>query len=404
MTARSKVATVFLLGFFLDLINMFIASVAFPGMSRALNASVSELAWVSNGYIAGLTLVVPFSAWLTQRCGARRLFMLSLTLFSAAALACGLSDSLGNLIFWRALQGMGGGLLIPVGQSLTWQLFQPHERAKLSAAVMLVGLLAPACSPAAGGLLVETFSWRGVFLVSLPVALVTLALASVWLKNDDGPARPSRFLHLPLLADPLLRFAMLIYLCVPGVFIGINVVGLFYLQTITGMSPSATGALMLPWSLASFVAISLTGRFFNRLGPRPFILFGCLLQAAGILLLTGVTPQSSMASLVFAFILMGAGGSLCSSTAQSCAFLNIANGDMPDASALWNINRQLSFLAGAALLSALLAVLQVYYPSTQAWHGVFIIAACLTLIPLLGCLRLNNQAIVTRLHQKMETP
>ena len=113
MTARSKVATVFLLGFFLDLINMFIASVAFPGMSRALNASVSELAWVSNGYIAGLTLVVPFSAWLTQRCGARRLFMLSLTLFSAAALACGLSDSLGNLIFWRALQGMGGGLLIP---------------------------------------------------------------------------------------------------------------------------------------------------------------------------------------------------------------------------------------------------------------------------------------------------
>lgn len=182
MTARSKVATVFLLGFFLDLINMFIASVAFPGMSRALNASVSELAWVSNGYIAGLTLVVPFSAWLTQRCGARRLVMLSLTLFSAAALACGLSDSLGSLIFWRALQGMGGGLLIPVGQSLTWQLFQPQERAKLSAAVMLVGLLAPACSPAAGGLLVETFSWRGVFLVSLPVALVTLALASVWLK------------------------------------------------------------------------------------------------------------------------------------------------------------------------------------------------------------------------------
>ena len=207
MTARSKVATVFLLGFFLDLINMFIASVAFPGMSRALNASVSELAWVSNGYIAGLTLVVPFSAWLTQRCGARRLFMLSLTLFSAAALACGLSDSLGSLIFWRALQGIGGGLLIPVGQSLTWQLFQPHERAKLSAAVMLVGLLAPACSPAAGGLLVETFSWRGVFLVSLPVALVTLALASVWLKNDDAPARSSRFLHLPLLADPLLRFA-----------------------------------------------------------------------------------------------------------------------------------------------------------------------------------------------------
>lgn len=404
MTSRNKVATVFLLGFFLDLINMFIASVAFPDMSRALNASVSELAWVSNGYIAGLTLVVPFSAWLAQRCGARRLFLLSLTLFSAAALACGLSDSLGALIFWRALQGMGGGLLIPVGQSLTWQLFQPHERAKLSAAVMLVGLLAPACSPALGGLLVETVSWRGVFFASLPVALITLALAGRWLNNGDGAPRPSRFLHLPLLADPLLRFAMLIYLCVPGMFIGINVVGLFYLQTITGMSPSATGALMLPWSLASFVAISLTGRFFNRLGPRPFILCGCLLQATGILLLAGVTPQTSSGMLVFAFTLMGAGGSLCSSTAQSCAFLDIANRDMPDASALWNINRQLSFLAGAALLAILLTALQAYYPPTQAWHGVFIIAAGLTLIPLLGCLRLKNQAIVMRLHQKMENP
>jgi MFS family permease len=113
MTARSKVATVFLLGFFLDLINMFIASVAFPGMSRALNASVSELAWVSNGYIAGLTLVVPFSAWLTQRCGARRLVMLSLTLFSAAALACGLSDSLGSLIFWRPCKGWAVACLSP---------------------------------------------------------------------------------------------------------------------------------------------------------------------------------------------------------------------------------------------------------------------------------------------------
>lgn len=188
MTYRNKVATVFLLGFFLDLINMFIASVAFPAMGRTLHASVGELAWVSNGYIAGLTLVLPFSAWLSQQFGARRVFLLSLTLFSLGALAAGMADSLISLVMWRALQGMGGGLLIPLGQALTWQQFKPHERAKLSAAVMLVGLLAPACSPALGGVLVQSLSWRWVFFASLPIALLT----SGWPRCGSGMRRASR--------------------------------------------------------------------------------------------------------------------------------------------------------------------------------------------------------------------
>ena len=144
MTYRHRVATVFLFGFFLDLINMFIASIAFPAISRALAVSVSQLAWVSNAYILGLTVVVPFSAWLSERWGAKRLFLLSLGLFSLGALAAGLANSLSELILWRTLQGMGGGLLIPLGQALTWPLFQPHERAKLSAAVILLLVLKPA--------------------------------------------------------------------------------------------------------------------------------------------------------------------------------------------------------------------------------------------------------------------
>lgn len=141
MTYRHRVATVFLFGFFLDLINMFIASIAFPAISRALAVSVSQLAWVSNAYILGLTVVVPFSAR-SASAGGETAVLLSLGLFSLGALAAGLANSLSELILWRTLQGMGGGLLIP-SAALTWPLFQPHERAKLSAAVMLVGLLAP---------------------------------------------------------------------------------------------------------------------------------------------------------------------------------------------------------------------------------------------------------------------
>ncbi len=230
------------------------------------------------------------------------------------------------------------------------------------------------------------------------MALLTLVLALRWLNDSPGPVRPTRFLPLSLLADPLLRFAMLIYLCVPGMFIGVNVVGMFYLQRVTGMAPGAIGALMVPWSLASFAAITFTGRYFNRFGPRPLVMVGCLLQAAGILLLLKIDTHSPLALLILAFTLMGGGGSLCSSTAQSSAFLHTPAEEMPDASALWNLNRQLSFFAGSALLALLLRV----FPPVYAWQGGFISAAAITLLPLLFCLRLNNRAIIHRLHTTLE--
>ncbi|HFE3556413.1 TPA: MFS transporter [Enterobacter hormaechei] len=398
MTYRSKIAVVFLLGFFLDLINMFIASVAFPAMARAFNTTPSALAWVSNGYIAGLTLVIPLSSILTRRVGPKRVILLSLLLFSAASVAAGLSSSLESLIAWRVVQGAGGGLLIPVGQALTWQQFKPHERARLSSAVMLVALLAPACSPAVGGMLVQAFSWRWIFFATLPVAIVTFVLACAWLKTEPSPINTTRTVNLSLLTDPLLRLSMLIYVCVPGIFIGVNVTGMYYLQSEANMTPAATGMLMLPWSVASFLAITATGRFFNRIGPRPLVVIGCLLQATGILLLINVGPAMLLPAVAFA--LMGAGGSLCSSTAQSSAFLTMRPEDMPDASALWNLNRQLSFFAGALLLAQALSFMQDYLAPLAAWHWMFVFAAVITLLPVLYVYRLNNTQLLAQLQQE----
>ncbi|WP_236345858.1 MFS transporter [Enterobacter cancerogenus] len=401
MMYRTRVAVVFLLGFFLDLINMFIASVAFPAMGQALHATPSALAWVSNGYIAGLTLVIPFSAMLARLLGAKRLILLSLFVFSAASTAAGLASTLDSLIAWRVIQGLGGGLLIPVGQALAWQQFKPHERARLSSAVMLVALLAPACSPALGGVLVQTLGWRWIFFATLPVAALAFVLAGLWLRNEKPQQTLTRrLLHLPLLKDPLLRFSMLVYLCVPGTFIGVNVMGMFYLQSVARLTPAETGALMLPWSLASFVAITATGRYFNHTGPRPLIVLGCLLQAIGMGLIIGIEPDTPFALPVLAFTLMGAGGSLCSSTAQSSAFLTIPHDAMPDASALWNLNRQLSFFLGALVLAALLSLAQRYLPPLTAWHGIFLFAAGVTLLPLLAVIRLNNAKVLRQLQQE----
>ncbi len=109
MTYRHRVATVFLFGFFLDLINMFIASIAFPAIGRALAVSVSQLAWVSNAYILGLTAVVPFSAWLSQRWGAKRLFLLSLGLFSSARWRQDLPTASANSFYGGRCRGWAAG-------------------------------------------------------------------------------------------------------------------------------------------------------------------------------------------------------------------------------------------------------------------------------------------------------
>lgn len=251
--------------------------------------------------------------------GAKRLFMLSLLIFIAGTCGVGASTSVSQLIAFRWIQGIGGGLLIPIGQTMTYALYRSNERAKLSSVVMLIALLAPALSPAVGGIVVESLSWRWVFLVSLPLAIAALLLAGCWLKADkpanlsepldlvglvsgcaaltlillaltylgdadrlyqgammllagvltlagyvwDALRKSHPLINLHLIKDPLLHTAMLIYQFIPGVFTGVSMITMLYLQNQLGMHASIVGALMLPWSLASFAAISLTGKTFN---------------------------------------------------------------------------------------------------------------------------------------------
>ena len=391
MTYRSKVAWIFLLGFALDLVNMFVATVAYPDIARELHASVTQLAWISNAYMLGLTLIIPLSVWLAAIMGERTLIAASLLLFAGASLMVGQAGSIETLIGWRALQGLGGGLLIPVGQAMAYRHFPPAERSQLTARVMSVALLVPALSPALGGLIVDSVSWRWIFYANLPLALLTLLLALLWIK-PDAPATMRPALDLGSIfkqvRSPMLRVAMLIYLFIPGVFIGTSLIAILYLRSL-GYDATQTGALMLPWALASALAIYLSKKLFNRRGPKPLLLAGMALQCTGILLL------NQPALVILAYALMGLGGSLCSSTAQTLAFLDIPAERMGDASALWNINRQVSFCLGAAALSALLSAL-------DSFAITFTIAAALTLLPLFAVLRLDASRVRTLLHPASE--
>ncbi|MNK59692.1 putative transport protein HsrA [compost metagenome] len=448
MTYRANVELLYLLGFSLDLVNMFIGTVAYPAVATDLHASVPQLAWIGNAYMLGLTLVIPLGSWLAARLGERRLLCLSLAVFALGAILAGTAPSIEALIGWRLLQGLGGGLLIPVGQAMAYRHCPAAERGRLTARIMAVALLVPALSPTLGGWLVGLGSWRWVLLASVPLAALTLLLAAAWVRPEAPLALPrldrrglllgslglslllvalsqiaeaqqrmqgigllliaaavlvvyartarrtvQPVLQWTLLRHPSLRLAMLVYLLVPGTFIGTQLVATLLLHR-QGYGAAAIGGFMLPWAIASACAIATTRQWLPRIGARPLLSAGMLCQATGIALLIGVQAGQPWLP-VLAFALMGLGGSLCSSSAQTLAFQGMADDELLPGSALWNLNRQLSFCLAAALLACVLAVLSSLTPD-RAFTLTLLLAAGMSLLPLLLLWRLPASTLTLR--------
>lgn len=444
MAYRYRIALIFLLGFFIDCINIFMSAIALPDIAQELSISESSVAWVANSYILGLTLIIPISHWLASKFGARQTMTASMLIFSLGALCSGMANGFYSLVFFRFLQGVGGGLLIPVGQALTFNLFKNKERTNISTLIMSVALIAPTLSPSIGGIIVDHASWRWVFLGNIPFSLLTAVLAACWIHsetkktltpdikglvfvstslatlliglsiyaNASSKLLPLLFLiaglgfsilylrhyrktahaivDLSVLKNTHMRFSVLVYLAVPGVFTGVNLLNIFFLQEVLGWSAQKTGMLMMLYGAGSFVAIIVGGRIYNRIGARTLFLFGMLAHSAGIAVLFFVGHRFNIPLLIIAYLLMGLGGGVSANTAQTTAMMDFDDATLTKASAVWNLNRQMSFSLGAAFFTLLFNVLQHYTNDMSAYQLTFLLAAFIGLIPLFVIKQLNR--------------
>src|SRR5246127_5602217 len=163
---------------FMELLDTAIANVSLPHIAGGLATSYDESTWVLTSYLVSNAIVLPLSAWLSRVFGRKNYYMTCVALFSASSLLCGLAPSLGLLVFFRVLQGIGGGGLAPVEQAILVDTFPADKRAAAFALYSMAIVTAPAIGPPLGGWITDTYSWRWVFFINVPIGLVSLILTS----------------------------------------------------------------------------------------------------------------------------------------------------------------------------------------------------------------------------------
>jgi EmrB/QacA subfamily drug resistance transporter len=406
------VAAVVIVGVVMSILDTTIVNVALETLSRELNAPLATIQWVSTGYLLALAIVIPLTGWLSERYGAKRIWMTSVALFGIGSALCGLAWSAESLIFFRVLQGLGGGMIMPVGMSVLTQTAGPHRVGRVMSVVGMPMLLGPILGPVLGGVIVDNASWRWIFYVNIPIAAVALLLASRLLHADAGRADAGKLdvtglalispglaslifgltqtethggLGAPIAWIPIAGGVLLIAAFIRhawfadrplidlklfknagfsaasgttfllgGALFGTMLVLPLYYQVARGESALTAGLLMAPQGVGAALAMPIAGRLTDRIGGGPIALVGIVVMTLGTLPFAFVGADTPYWLLAVLLVVRGLGlaGAMMPSMAAAYAMLTPAA--VPRATSALNIMRQIGGSLGTAVLALVL--------------------------------------------------
>ena len=397
-----KLAAVVVLGAIMTILDATITNVALPTLGSDFHTSIATIQWVPTAYMLAFASVIPLTGWASERFGAKPLWIASLAAFMLGSLLAGLALSIGALIAFRVLQGLGGGMIMPLGQTILAQRAGPQRMGRVMSIVGVPLLLAPIAGPVIGGALIGAASWRWIFFVNLPVGAVALALAVKLLPGvpTRGRERLDR-VGLVLLSGgigtficglaavgqtgsftattPLIALFALHALRAEAPLIDVRLfarrgfgsasatnlvlgVALFgvalllplYFQIIRGRGPLETGLLLIPQGLGAACAISVAGSLTDKLGARRVVPVGVLLALAGTAGFTQITAHSSYLYLAAALFLIGAGLGATITPSMAAAYQDLEHAEIPQATSALNAIQRTAGALGSALLAVVL--------------------------------------------------
>lgn len=409
---RWRVLGVVMLGTVMAALDSSIVNVSLPKMMAAFGASVDDIEWVVTGYMLAFSTFMPLTAWLRDRVGYRILYIASLAIFTIGSLLCGLAPNLATLIVARVIQAVGGGAITPTGMAMIAEVFPPKERGRALAIWGVGVIVGPALGPTLGGFLTESFGWRSIFNINLPIGAVGLLAAHRILRRDKPKARPSGGFDLPgfLLLSAFLISALLglskgnhegwtsAYVITCGLIASVALVlfltiesivthrildldlfrngqfsvamvvtaarsvalygGSFllplFLQNQMGRSETDTGLMLLPGALMIGLFMPVAGRIAERWGPRVPTLAGLALTACFMWLYRRLDVTTSTWGVLYPTLLRGAGLGLLITPVMTTAINSVPTQKAGMASSMLSLTQQVAGSLGIAILASVL--------------------------------------------------
>jgi EmrB/QacA subfamily drug resistance transporter len=403
------VASIFVVGLFMDIMDTTIINVALPTLAREFNAPASSVEWVIIGYLLSLAVWIPASGWIGDRLGTKKTFLVALAAFTFASALCGQAHSLNELIIFRIMQGIGGGMLTPVGTAMLFRAFPPAERAKASTVLILPTVLAPALGPIIGGWLVTDVSWRWIFYVNLPFGVLGFVIALLFLEEHREPTA-GRFdvagfllsggglalvlfslsqgpeigwLNAEVILTGLLGFALFFLLVVVelriehpmlalrlykermfrnanivltfsyGGFAGVLFLLPLFLQGLGGLSALQSGLTTFPQAVGVMISSQIVGRLSHRVGPRRLMVGGLIGVAAISVVFVFIDLETSLWTIRGIMFVRGVCMAFSFVPLQAATYANISPSDTGRASAIYSAQRQVAAAIGVAALATI---------------------------------------------------
>jgi EmrB/QacA subfamily drug resistance transporter len=409
-------AGVVILGTIMTVLDLTVVNVAIPTLASDLGASIPAIQWVMTGYMLAFATVIPLTGWAAERFGARRAWIFALLLFLAGSVLAGAAWSIGSLISFRVLQGLGAGMILPVGQTILAQAAGPQRMGRVMSVIGVPMLLAPVFGPLLGGAIIGAASWRWIFFINLPVGLAAVVAALRLLPAGSGSGARGA-LRLDVRGLLLLSPGIAVFLygmseagghggfgsprTSVAVLAGLALIGLFfwhaaargghalidvsllrrrgfgaaaavnlllmvalfgsliliplYYQQVRHEGAVAIGLLLAPQGLGAALALPLAGRLTDTFGARGVASAGMVLAALGMLAYTQVGPETSYLYLSAALLVVGAGVGATVVPSMAAAFQALSRAETPRATSALNVIQRLGGAVGTALFAIVLS-------------------------------------------------
>ena len=406
-----KVAGVVVLGAIMAILDITVVSVALPTFQQVFHAAYSTVAWTMTAYTLALATVIPATGWAADRFGTKRLYLTSIVLFVCGSALCSVAWGIGPLIGFRVLQGLGGGMLMPLGMTIMTRAAGPDRVGRVMAVLGVPMLLGPIGGPILGGWLIQAASWHWIFLINVPIGVIAFTAAyRVLPKDQPKPSEAFDFLGMALLSPGLALFlygvssipgagtvtaAKVLIPAVIGLALVIGFVlhalrkahplidlGLFknrsltiavitmtlfsvafmgsmllfpsYFLQVRGETTLNAGLLIAPQGFGAMLTMPIAGRLTDKIGPGKLVLGGIVLIAAGMAVFTQITASTHYTLLLSALFVMGMGMGMTMMPIMSAALASLTDHQIARGSTMMNIVQQTAGSIGTATMSVIL--------------------------------------------------